>query len=177
MSTKTEKRRAAREKKAKAGAAMDRVANDDQVSSFARQHGNYVREGNSAAVNRSGTPLARWTRDGLLSETQLLAIQCCLRLRERAGRFTGLVQDLLKIPGQQPSSGMAQQDALDELVRFKEAVPRKYWEVFENVCRFDEPARVAGSALSHTTRSAQEAAVICVCFVADIIAMRRRLDQ
>ena len=172
MATKTEKRRA---QKAKMAAAIDRVANDDQVNPFAQQHGDYVREGNKASINRGGTPVARWTRDGLLEETQLAAIQLCLKLWERAGRHTKLVQDLLAVKGQQASPGLAQQEAMDRLSRIQAYIPWKYWQVFENVCRFDEPAGVAGSRLAGSRRSSIDAARICVCFVADIIAMKERL--
>jgi len=172
MATKTEKRRA---QKAKLAAALERVANDEQVNRFAKQHGDYIREGLKASINRGGTPVARWRSAGLLSETQIAAIELCWKLWERAGKQNGLVMDLNRIVGQQPSSGWAQQDALDRLAKMKGYVPDKYFDVFENVCRFDEPAGVAGSRLSTNTRSAQEAARICVCFVADTIAWKERL--
>jgi hypothetical protein len=145
------------------------------VDSFTAQHGDYQRDGNRGTINRGGTPIARWARDGQLSETQAAAIHRCLFLWERAGRHTGLVQDLLKVIGQQPSSGWAQQEALDELMALKAIVPRKYWEVFENVVRFDEPAGLAGSALANNSRSAIDAAKLCVLFVADMLAQRWRL--
>ena len=172
MSTKTEKRK---RQKAKLATAVDRVANDEQVNPYARQHGDYVREGNKASINRGGTPVARWRAAHLLSETQIAAIEYCWKLWDRAGRQNGLVMDLLRVVGQQPSSGWAQQDALDQLARMKGYVPEPYFDIFENVCRFDEPAGVAGSKISTNTRSAQEAARICVCFVADTIAMKERL--
>lgn len=174
MTTKTEKRR---RQKAKVAIAIDRIANDDQVNPYARQHGDYVREGNKASINRGGTPVARWRSavPPLLSETQLAAIELCWRLWDRAGRESGLVQDLLKVVGQPAPSGWSQQDALDHLARIKEYVPGPYFGVFENVCRFDEPAGVAGSKLATNRRSAIDAARICVCFVADIIHQRERL--
>jgi hypothetical protein len=172
MSTKTEKRRRQRDKLDK---ALDRVANDDQVNVFARQHGDYVREGNKASINRGGTPVARWKTGGMLSESQIAAIEYCYRLWDRAGRQNGLVQDLLKIVGQQPSSGWAQQDALDELARFKDDIPFSYWNVFENVCRFDEPAGVAGSKMARDSTGASTSARVIVCFVADLIAKRKGL--
>lgn len=174
MTTKTEKRRAQREREA-AEAANDRAADDAQVNRFAKQHGEYVREGNRAAINRGGTPIARWRASGALSDGQLLAIDFCLRLWDRAGRHNGLVMDLLKVVGQEPSSGWAQQEALDELKWLKGKIPARYWDVFENVCRFDEPAGTAGSKLASNSRSAVDAARVCVCFVADLIATWKRL--
>jgi hypothetical protein len=146
------------------------------VNEFAEKHGDYVGEGNKGKRNRGGTPIARWKSDGLLSETQCLAIDYCIRLWERAGRFSNLTQDLMKITGLPPSSGWSQQEALDELKTIKGWFPQPYFSIFENVCRFDEPAGVAGSRLSTNTRSAQESAKTCVCFVADYIAKKRGLE-
>jgi hypothetical protein len=145
------------------------------VNDHAKQHGLYEADGNRGTINRGGTPIARWAREGQLSETQAAAIHRCLFLWERAGRHTGLVQDLLKVIGQQPSSGWAQQEALDELMALKSVVPRNAWEVFENVVRFDQPAGTAGSSLANNRRSAIDAARIAVCFVADMLAIRWRL--
>jgi hypothetical protein len=153
-----------------------KAALPEAVNDHARQHGIYERDGNRGTINRGGTPIARWTRDGLLSESQIAAIEYCIKLWDRAGKQNGLVQDLLKVVGQQPSSGWAQQDALDELKRFREQVPRRYWDVFENVCRFDEPAGVAGSKLTLNADAQTHAARLCVCFVADLIAMWKRLS-
>ena len=83
--------------------------------------------------------------------------------------------DLARIPGVGQGNGWAEQEALDDLKRIKGYVPGKYWCVFENVCRFDQPAGTAGSDLANNTRSAIDAARIVVMFVADIVAMKERL--
>jgi hypothetical protein len=170
-STKNERKR----RSGKAADAIDRIANDDQVSPFARQHGAYVKDGNRGVMNRGGTPVARWRSAGLLSEMQMSAIEFCVKLWEKAGTQRGLVQDLLKVVGNEPGSGMAQQEALDELQWFKDRIPHGYWQVFENVCRFDMPAGTAGSALANNNRSAIDAAQLCVRFVADLIATWKRM--
>lgn len=144
------------------------------VNEFAAANGDYVGEGNKTKRNRGGTPIARWKADNLLSETQCLAIDYSIRLWERAGRFSNLTQDLMRVTGQPPSSGWSQQEALDELADFKDRIPRKHWEVYENVCRFDMPAGTAGSMLANNSRSAIDAARVCVCFVAELIAMWKR---
>jgi hypothetical protein len=143
------------------------------VNRFAAANGDYVGEGNRTKRNRGGTPIARWRADNLLSDTQALAIDYCIRLWERAGR-QALTMDPTKVIGLPPSSGWSQQEALDELAWFKSWFPDPYFSVFENVCRFDEPAGVAGSRLSSNMRSAQEAAKTIVKFVADYIAMKKR---
>ena len=64
----------------------------------------------------------------------------------------------------------------DEIKRISGSFPGHYWDVFQNVCRFDEPAGVAGSKLQSTRKhSAETTARTIVCLVADMIAMRERL--
>ena len=125
-------------------------------------------------VNRGGTPIARWTAAGQLSETQRAAIDHCCTLWERVGS-KALVMDFDKVAGCGAGSGWSQQEALDDLRRIKGYVPAKYWSVFENVCRFDEPAGYAGSALVEDRRQQADAARLMVQFVADVVAMKERL--
>lgn len=70
---------------------------------------------------------------------------------------------------------MSQQEALDELCRLKQRTPRPYWDVYENVCRFEEEAGVAGSRIAINSRSAVDAAKTTMAFTASLIAIRRRL--
>jgi hypothetical protein len=151
------------------------AANEPVLTPEAEANGDYVRDGNKGYRNRRSTPIARWKAENLLSETQSLAIDYCVRLWERAGRFSGLTMDLMKITGLPPSSGWSQQEALDELKHFKERIPFTYWNVFENVCRFDMPAGVAGSHLQGDRNKVNVQAWTIVCFVADLIATWKRL--
>ncbi|NIJ07219.1 hypothetical protein FHS31_000815 [Sphingomonas vulcanisoli] len=141
----------------------------EAVNDHTKQHGLYERDGHRGTINRGGTPIARWRQAGVLDERQCAAIDYCIRLWERAGRHTGLVMDLLKIVGQPPSSGWSQQEALDELSWLKGKIGSPWWDVFENVCRWDEPAGRAGSKLATNKRSSVDAAQLCVRFVADLI--------
>jgi hypothetical protein len=125
-------------------------------------------------VNRGGTPVARWKAAALLSESQIAAIDHCERLWDRLpGK--GLVADLTKAPGAGAGDGWVEQEALDDLRRIKGYVPARYWSVFENVCRFDEGAGFAGSAMTSVRSDQVTAARLTVMFVADIIAMNERL--
>ena len=151
------------------------------VNDFARQHGEYEKQGEygdarHVMVNRGGTPIARWITAGLLTETQCAGIQHCWRLW---GMLTGkaLVQDLDKIIGAGEGDGWAEQEALDDLKRIKGYFGdnSKWWTVFENVCRFNEPAGFAGSSLTAVRNDQVAAARTTVQFVADIIAMNERL--
>lgn len=125
-------------------------------------------------VNRGGTPVARWTAANLLSDSQIAAIDHCNRLW---GMLTGksLVMDLARVPGGGEGNGWAETEALDDLRRIKGYFPAKWWGVFENVCRFDEPAGFAGSNLTDCRNDQVAAARTTVQFVADIIAMKERL--
>jgi len=160
------------ELEARARELREKAANEVEpiIPQIALDNGDYAKEGNRTLRNRGGTPIARWRGESRLSPTQTLAIDYCIRLWERAGR-QALTMDMGKIVGLPPSSGWSQQEALDELAHFKRAIPAHYWSVYENVCRFDEPAGVAGSKLATNSRSAVDAAFTCVCFVADLIAM------
>jgi hypothetical protein len=160
--------------------AAEKIANDEPlVNTFAASHGDYVAPGKlgdarHARLNRGGTPIARWRTDGRLNDPEWAAIQYCIRLWDRAGR-NKITQDYLQAVGQPPASGLAQQEALDELAKFKGRIPFKHWQVFENVCRFDMPAGEAGSTIATNRRSSIDAAHVCVCFVANLIAMWKRL--
>ncbi|PTM44778.1 hypothetical protein C8J24_2988 [Sphingomonas aerolata] len=125
-------------------------------------------------INRGGTPVARWKAAKLLSDSQVAAIDHCETLWSRlAGK--ALVMDLARIPGAGQGNGWAEQEALDDLKRIKGYFPAKWWCVFENVCRFDETAGFAGSALTKCRNDQVTAARITVQFVADVIAMKERL--
>ena len=137
--------------------------------------------GNRAAlvhINRGGTPVMRWIEDGKLSDTQQRAIAHCLYL----WRLCGLEQRVTanygeRIPGSADSELRASNEieAREDLHRIREYFPAHWWEVFENVVRFDEPAGVAGSRLGFGSRSACDRAHTTVCFVADTIFMKERL--
>jgi hypothetical protein len=125
-------------------------------------------------VNRGGTPVARWKAANLLSVTQVAAIDHCEALWARLGGKS-LVMDFDRIPGGGQGNGWSEQEALDDLKRIKDYVPAKYWSIFENVVRFDEPAGYAGSSLTDCKNDQVASARVVVQFVADIIAMKERV--
>lgn len=127
-------------------------------------------------LNRGGTAVARWHRTGEITDIQLGAIEYVQGLWERAATVPGLVFDPMKVPGGAGGDGLAQHQALSDLHDLRGRIPHRYWSVFENVCRWDEPAGTAGSALATNSRSALTSARICVCFVADLIAMWRGMS-
>lgn len=130
-------------------------------------------------INRGGTPLARWLNEpGKLTDNQQRAIAHCLHL----WRMCGLEQRTTanygeRIPSSADSEARASNeiDARESLHRIKGYIPHAYFQIFENVIRFDEPAGIAGSRLGLGSRSACDRAHTVVCFVADIVFERERL--
>jgi hypothetical protein len=144
------------------------------VNPFAEQHGDYVRN-LRFMQNRGGTALARWITAKLLSDSQQAAILHCINLWAKIGSRS-IVANLQRSVGGGYGDGYAEAEALAELHRIKSGIPEIYWNVFERVCRWDEPAGVAGSRLCRAKNSADVAARVTVCFVADLIATRERLS-
>ncbi len=144
------------------------------VNRFAEQH--MVLERNLRFVtNRGATTVDRLASTGALSESQQAAIRHCQRLWAKLGSQS-LVADFDKVVGQVHGDGYSQHEALAELHRISKGFPSEYWLVFEAVCRFDEPAGVAGSRLANNKRSSIDAARMVTCFIADLIAMREGLS-
>jgi hypothetical protein len=144
------------------------------VNRFAEQHGDYGRN-LRFVTNRGGTAIDRWRRDGNLSDSQVAGILHCQNLWSKLGSQS-VVVDFDRVRGQPSGIGYSQHEALAEVHRISSSFPHDYWDVFENVCRHDLPAGVAGSRLANTKRSAETAARLIVCFIADLISMRERLS-
>lgn len=149
----------------------------DIITPQQRAKGTYAGDGRRI-INRGGTPIMRWIDAGKLSETQALAIQTCYRLWALTGleqRTTANYGERIPGAGDNDARAAVEIEAREDLHRIQGYIPAPYWAVFENVCRFDEPAGVAGSRLGFGNRSAEDRAHTTVCFVADLIAMRERL--
>jgi hypothetical protein len=164
----------------------DRRATDEAtaplVNEFAARHGDYqpaaqTGEMRKAMRNRGGSTLDRWQANGLLSDSQLAAIlhmQRLWRLVENGPRLVAnLDRNVFGCPG---DGHLAEIEARDALDRIRRGFPYPYWDVFERVCRWDEPAGTAGSRLANVSRAANEAARLTVCLIADMIYLRERLS-
>lgn len=157
-------------------AAKRKPAEEPLVNEFAAAHGIFERN-MRFVINRGGTAIDRWKREGLLSDTQQAAILHCQRLWHVIDRGPRLVANLDRtVFGSHGEGHPREVEARDDLHRIKSGFESKWWEVFENVCRNDEPAGVAGSRLANDNRSATTAARIVVCMIADAIHMRERLS-
>jgi hypothetical protein len=151
------------------------------VNEFAARHGDYGRDGRAgkSAVmrNRGGTAIDRWEANGLVSETQLAAIAHMQRLWRIVDAGPRLVTNLDQtIFGCAGEGNLAEIEARSDLQRISGGFPSPYWNVFENVARFDEPAGTAGSRLANFSRSSAEAARLVVCLIADTLYLRERLS-
>jgi len=161
------------------------------VTAEAEQHGEYspatvmhVETATRAEtkINRGGTPLARWTNSGALTQSQLNAIQLSLRLWRLAGNnpkvtatYGPRVVSFAGAEHRAISEIEARQD-LHRIIGYFPGPLRAYYDVYENICRHDMPAGVAGSELARTSRSGEVRAHQVVCFVADFIAMKEGLS-
>jgi hypothetical protein len=134
-------------------------------------------------VNRGGTTLDRWEKTKPLSDTQKLAIDHCKRLWALAGihqRTTANYGErVFAVAQHNERRALAEMDARADLHALQDhitaSLPLDYWHVFENVCRHDEPAGVAGGRLGHTGKAGQLMARIIVGIVADMVAKRAGL--
>lgn len=157
----------------------EKVANDQAtllvITPEQRAKGTY--SGERRIVNNHD-PVMRWIAAGRLTEGQQAAIGYVRRLWDLSGLKQALTANYGHVAigtGCAERRAVLEIEAREDLHRCQEYVPRAYWEVFENVCRWGEPAGVAGSSLGFGGREAQTRALTIVCFVADIVAMRERL--
>lgn len=128
--------------------------------------------------NYASDPVKRWEKAGALSTTQLAAIELCRTLWERAGiqqRVTANYGERLPPTASAEDRSAVEIDARRELHRMQDEIPAQYWSVFENICRFGLPIGVTASAAGYVGTGAELRARTVVCFVADLIAMRRGL--
>lgn len=146
------------------------------INEFAARQGDYERNLRSV-VNRGGTPIARWNKAQMLSPSQNAAIDHCIGLWDAISSSGKLVANLDRTVFGCPGDGHPREiEARSDLLRLKNHVGHKYWDVFENVVRFDEPAGLAGSRLQAPAQKREYAACLVVQFVADIITMKERLS-
>jgi len=141
-----------------------------------RKHGLYE-DHLKRVENKAVTPVSKWIAAGLVTDAEQAAIEHCLNLWQRVEGQPSLVANFDRTIFGCPGDGHPREvEARDDLHRLKNHVGDKYWSVFENVVRFDEPAGVAGSRLEQASRNRETAARHCVLFVANIVASQERLS-
>lgn len=157
------------------------IANDQArlsvITPEMRAKGTY--EGERRIVNNHD-PVQRWIASGKLTQGQQHAIGYVRRLWDIAGLERPVTANYGHVAA---GAGCAERRALIE-IEAREDLHRvqgyfagleKWWDVFENVCRWGESAGTAGSALGLGTHHAEIRAHTTVCFVADKIAEKERL--
>lgn len=123
-------------------------------------------------------PVERWIASERLEDGQIAAIRLCQRLWSLAGvsqPVTAAYGERIPGTGNVELRAVNEIEAREDLHRIEDYFPAKYWAIFELVCRFGEPAGVAGSRLGYGDRSGADRAHTVVCFVADKIAEQERL--
>lgn len=157
----------------------ERVADDQSVIAVItpeqRAKGTY--SGERRIVNNHD-PVQRWIASGRLTDSQQLAIGYVRRLWEIAGLQQPLTANYGHVAigaGCAERRAAVEIEAREDLHRCQDYVPAQYWSVFELVCRWGEPAGVAGSSMGFGGREAQTRALTIVCFVADVVATKERL--
>lgn len=118
----------------------------------------------------------RWLAEGGpgFDETERAAIEHCRGLWHRLGCCGSLVANLDGDRGGSDGAGWSQHEALTELAVFKDRLPHRIWDVFENVVRWGQAAGHAGSEMASNAPQRQAAAKACVGFAASMIATWRR---
>lgn len=125
-------------------------------------------------INRDSSILERWIAGGEpgFEQGAVQAIRDCQFFWHRLGgpRLTAHYSE--KLPRGGRNDGVGQADAMIELRTRAELVPPPYWQVFENVARWNLPAGVAGSDFATNTAQSIAAAKTIVGMVASTIALR-----
>jgi hypothetical protein len=180
---------------------QSRIARDDQnqrehgalVNQFTAQHAPYAANDDGSRINVGGTPLARWKANRMLDINHEAAIAYCMRIWDilaKEPRTTSNYGESIGGAGNDFESGrmiMARMEAQEDLERIcgkrnefgvivnHGYIPIRYWSIFENCIRFDEPTGVSGSKFGSPTQTDKTRAHTVVCFVADMIVIKERL--
>lgn len=120
-------------------------------------------------------PVERWKASGKLTQAQQVVIEMCQRLWRLAGlqqRVTASYGERMPASVSYELRALTELEAREDLHRIQDYVPAKWWSIFENVCRHQMPAGVAGG---EDDRNGAHKAFVVVCFVADVIAMKERV--
>lgn len=110
-------------------------------------------------LNRGGSTIQRWLNAPtctILGDGERAAIRYCQSLWHRIDH-KGM--SLIRVDNGR-TDGLAEHEALAELAGLRARLPGRYWDLFENICRWEQPAP-------------DRQAKLAVGFVASLIAMWR----
>jgi hypothetical protein len=148
---------------------------------------------NGVDRNNAVSPIVAWRAKNMLEESHEAAIAYCFRLWDTLSKEPRTTANY----GEQTSKSHEAGDSGSMILRRMEAqedleriygkrdeygsvvkdgyIPTKWWRIFENCVRFDEPTGHLGSKVHGGTKTARAKAHVAVCMVADVIAMREGL--
>jgi hypothetical protein len=154
----------------------EKIANDqaelDVITPEMKAKGTYT--GTRSGIVNNHDPVERWKAAGKLTQGQQVVIEMCQRLWRLAGlsqRVTASYGERMPASVSYELRALTEIEAREDLHRIQDYVPAPYWSIFENCCRHQMPAGIAGG----DDRNGAHRAYVVVCFVADVIAMRERV--
>jgi hypothetical protein len=162
------------------------------VSEHTEKHGLYIGEG-MAKRNVNVSPFTAWRGQNALTETQQAAIHYCIRLWSTHPPMAATTGGYGERIGGSSSSFESDRmvnaylDAKEDLRRIcggigkngeyrSGYIPSAYWGVFESLMRFDVAIDVVSLQQGFSQRAGPSRCLQIVCFIADIIADKERLD-
>ena len=130
-----------------------------------------------AYQNSNHDPVTRWENVGKLEPRHIAVIDTVRRLWRLSCSEPCVIANYGERIGRGSSEGRAinEIEATKDLTRIKGYIPRRYWDVFENVVRNGWAAGVAGAELGYKGNADQDRAHIIVVFVCDIIGNEERI--
>lgn len=152
---------------------------EQQAKGYAARFVTHVESGTKAKAHKNPDVdvVERWEREDRLTPDQFAAIEYVRRLwrqTEMKQRLTASLEPAIAGYSNEWAA-IHEIDARRELHRLQDRVARHYWDCFENVCRHNMAAGVAGADLfPGSARNNSDRAFVVVCFVADIVAMEVR---
>ncbi len=123
--------------------------------------------------NMAGNKVEEWLFIGGpgFDEPQRAAYEHCRALWEKVGK-SRLTANYDQEPRHNSNgAGWTQQEAMTQLAGYQAKIPHPYWDIFENVVRFDSPVGVAGSELATNTPQQIASARTVVGLVLSMVAM------
>ena len=129
--------------------------------------------------NNAHDPITRWENAGRLTPSNITVIDTMRRIWFLVGLHQNVTANYGERISGQPSAEFQiinKIKAAKDLKRIEGYIPKKYWTMFERVCRHGWAAGVAGSDLGFGGRSAQDRAHMVVVIVCDVIGINENLS-
>jgi hypothetical protein len=133
----------------------------------------HVESWTMAKAYRTNNSLDQWRGSKGFHDGTFAAIEWCQARWEARGHIGKLCATYEPTVGAGGGNVARDVELRDELDKMKALFPPSYWDVFENVCRWGQPAGVACSEWANNSPQAIAQAKAIVGMVANIIAMKQ----